>query len=210
MSYKDLTGNRYGRLVVVSEAEYKKPYRMWNCVCDCGNTTVVRGTSLTSGHTTSCGCFQRDCASSANTKHGMYKHRLYRIYGHMVRRCCDEREAGYKNYGGRGIRVCDGWKNSFEKFAEWAYDNGYQDDLTIDRIDVNGNYEPSNCRWVTQKVQANNTRRNRMLEFNGETHTMGQWADILGLSYNLVDSRIFRGWDVERALTEPPHENMMR
>lgn len=123
----------------------------------------------------------------------------------MINRCSSVGWKSYKNYGGRGIQVCPEWKASFEVFRDWALANGYQDDLTLDRKDVNGNYEPSNCRWATKKQQANNTRKSLYLEFNGEVKTAKEWADELGLNYNTLYSRITtKGWSVEKALTTPP------
>ena len=123
----------------------------------------------------------------------------------MINRCTCECWRDYKNYGGRGITVCPEWKESFESFRDWALANGYQDNLTLDRIEVNGNYEPSNCRWATVKQQANNTRSSRYLEFNGEVKTVKEWADELGLNYRTLYSRITtKGWSIEKALTTPP------
>lgn len=127
----------------------------------------------------------------------------------MLARCEDQNVREYKNYGARGISVCGEWHN-YESFKTWALNNGYEKTLTLDRIDVNGNYNRDNCRWVTQKVQANNTRTNRMLTYNGETHTMAEWAEIMGMPYQRLNYRIFKGWPVERALTEPVHESAVR
>lgn len=206
----DLTGKQFGYLTVVKRAPNHGNYAMWECACKCGNTTIVRTSSLKNGHTKSCGCLNKEIVRETFTKHGLYQHRIYSIYQHMIERCYHENVHEYKNYGQRGITVCDSWRNSFEAFSEWAFSNGYSDELTLDRIDVNGNYCPENCRWTTTKIQGNNRRNNRILEFNGESHTMSEWADKLGFSYNLVDSRIFRGWSVERTLTTPCLVNYRR
>lgn len=208
--FQDLTGMRFGRLRVIKRDVNKGNYAMWRCVCDCGNQIVVRTSSLKNGHTQSCGCYHKDIASGSNTKHGLYKHRLYRIYQHMISRCTNCKENGYKNYGGRGIKVCDEWLKDFQSFAKWSMLNGYSDGLTLDRIDVNSDYSPLNCRWCTPKVQANNTRKNRILEYRGERHTMSEWSDILQMPYNLINSRIFRGWSVEKALTTPLNKSYQR
>ena len=200
---EDLTGKKFGRLTVMSRAKNCKNYAMWNCRCDCGNEIAVRTSSLKSGHTKSCGCYHRDVVSKANTTHGHSNSRLYRIYQHMIRRCSDEKENGYENYGGRGISVCKTWREDFEQFYSWAMNNGYEDSLSIDRIDVNGDYEPSNCRWATSKEQANNQRSNRILNYNGKDYTMSELADKFQISYNVLDSRIYRGWDIKTAVETP-------
>lgn len=120
------------------------------------------------------------------------KLRLYRIWTDMKRRCYDESHSEYKNYGGRGIEICQEWKNSFEAFRNWATENGYTDELTIDRIDVNGNYEPSNCRWATVKEQANNMRTNTKVTYKGETKTLAQWAESFGINYNTLITRLYQ------------------
>ena len=197
----DLVGQRFGRLTVIEQAginKYKKA--LFSCICDCGKCCEVIGSKLVSGHTKSCGCLQKEKASKRMTTHGNSMTRLAGIWYGMRKRCGDPNS---KEYGGRGIKICDEWLNSFQAFYEWAMENGYSNDLTIDRIDVNGNYEPSNCRWTTSKVQNNNRSNNRFMTFNGETHTMAEWADITGIKYQVLASRILNhGWTVERALTQ--------
>lgn len=210
----DLTGQRFGRLLVVEKDEPfitksgQKQVR-WLCQCDCGNTTSVSTAYLRNGKTKSCGCLQRDRAKEANTKHGDYKNRLYLIYKKMINRCTDEKTPCYKNYGGRGITVCDEWKNDYLAFKEWALSHGYSDDLSIDRIDVNGNYEPDNCRWADDFIQNNNTRRNVNITFNGETHSLSVWGRIKpnGLGYDTLRSRLRDGWSIEKAFTTPKITN---
>lgn len=163
---------------------------MWACKCDCGNTCIVAGSSLRRGHTQSCGCYHRERAGAANVTHGMYSTRLYRIWQHMKARCGDLSGKHYPNYGDRGIEVCTEWINSFELFCEWALANGYSESLTIDRIDPNGNYEPSNCRWLTMKGQGNNKRNNVYVTINGKTQTMMQWSEELHIRYRTVRYRI--------------------
>jgi len=131
------------------------------------------------------------------------KTRLYRIWTNMKSRCANPNVAAFKNYGGRGITVCAEWRDSFEAFQDWATSSGYRDDLTLDRVNNNGNYEPSNCQWEDRVAQGNNSRRNRLIEHNGETHTISEWSRITGLSRDTIRLRIDRrGWDVGRALTE--------
>lgn len=118
----------------------------------------------------------------------------------MKKRCYNLKYKRYNDYGGRGIKICNEWLNDFKVFYDWAMQNGYKDNLTIDRIDVNGNYEPSNCRWANIKTQANNKRNNRIIEYKGEFHTMSEWANIYNINYKLLHSRLKKGWNIEKAL----------
>lgn len=159
MNTKKMLGKRFGRLTVIAEApERKCGQSCWVCQCDCGNITApILGSNLRRGHTKSCGCLK--------TKHGKYNSRLYAVWHGMKKRCYCKTDHAFKNYGGRGIKVFDEWKESFSEFEKWAFSNGYdetakQGKCTLDRIDVNGNYEPSNCRWVDMKAQQNNRRNN--------------------------------------------------
>lgn len=128
--------------------------------------------------------------------------RLYTIWNSIKQRCYTKSCTSYKRYGARGISMCDEWKNNYMEFYNWAIQNGYSDNLTIDRIDTNGNYEPSNCRWATYKEQANNTRKIKRYTFNGETHTPREWEEIVGIRWQTIRYRIkILGWSVEKALT---------
>ena len=129
--------------------------------------------------------------------------RLHRIYHQIKRRCYNTRTQRYKDYGGRGITMCDEWLENYDNFIDWALSNGYDETLTIDRIDNDGNYEPSNCRWITKKAQNRNKRTNVMVEYNGEMKCLRDWCDELNLPYDATHNRITKGWDVERAFTEP-------
>lgn len=204
MRFCDLTGKRYGRLTVIKRVYKegdKKTY--WMCKCDCGNETVVLASNLKRGHTTSCGCLKIERTKETNSTHGLSRTRIYHIYKNMKDRTTNDHNIGYKNYGGRSIKICDEWLNDFEKFYNWSMENGYKDGLTIDRINVNGNYEPSNCRWVTMKVQSNNRRNNHNITYNGETHTLSQWSERLGINCSTLSDRINRDhWPIERAFTK--------
>ena len=202
--FVDLTGKRFGKLIVIKRADdYVSPSGYvavnWLCQCDCGEQTVVRGCNLKSGSSTSCGCER--IVHPNRLRHGDTRTRLHSIWKGMRRRCYDQNDINYKDYGARGITVCSAW-HEYESFKDWALSNGYHDSLTIDRIDNNGNYSPDNCRWTDKITQANNTRGNHMLEYNGETHTMAEWSRISGVPYHRLKDRINKlGWDIERALT---------
>lgn len=204
--FRNLTGQRFGRLTVIErDCGVIGANAYWICKCDCGGYSVVRGSHLTSGRTKSCGCLEKENLKRIGkaSKHGKRKERIYSTWCKMKERCCTETSSSYSNYGGRGISVCGEWKNNFQTFYDWAMANGYSDDLTIDRIDVNGNYEPSNCRWVTHKEQANNTRKNRFITHNGETHTLAEWADASGLKYDTFYRRLKEGWSMDEIINTP-------
>ena len=136
----------------------------------------------------------------AKTVHGMCFTRLYQIWNGMKQRCQNPKTINYKGYGGKGISVCEEWNNSFTAFYEWSMQNGYNDNLTIDRKDNNGNYEPANCRWATNKEQQNNTSYTRLYTYNGETLSIMQWAEKTGIHPNMLYKRLYRGWNIEKAL----------
>ena len=201
----DLTGQRFGRLLVV-QRDYSRERVHWICHCDCGKTKSVSAACLRSGSTRSCGCLHDEVSRKRNKwkKHGGSDTRLYHVWQSMKDRCYNENTAKYPNYGGRGIVVCDEWKNDFGAFQDWALPHGYNDGLTIDRIDANGPYSPDNCRWATQKEQQNNRTNNHLLTYNGKTQTLTQWAAETGINEMALSSRINKlHWSTERALTEP-------
>lgn len=195
-------GKKYNHLTALSFSHIdSKGYQMWLCECDCKNHTkkLIRASYLVSGHTKSCGC-QKNI--KPNLRHGMCNDRIYNIHQKMISRCYKTNEKSYKHYGGRGIEVCDEWRNSFILFADWARNNGYKDNLTLDRIDVNGDYTPENCRWVDIKTQQNNRRNNHVIPFHGEIHTISEWGEITGIGQANISARLKLGWEAEKALTE--------
>ena len=154
----NLIGNQFGKLTVIKYAGTKNNRTAWLCKCECGNYTTVIGKNLKNGNTKSCGCLHVENARKLFTKHGKSHTRVYHIYSNILKRCTNTSNKDYKYYGGRGIAVCDEWKDNFQAFYDWSMSNGYKDNLTIDRINNDGNYEPSNCRWTTMKQQARNKR----------------------------------------------------
>ena len=205
MKQLNLTGKRFGKLVVIKTAgKTKNGAYLWQCKCDCGNEIIANVGNLKNGHTKSCGCLRVDRCKTNFTKHGLEHTRLYGIWSDMRLRCYDEKNIAYHRYGGRGITICDEWKNDVKAFYDWATANGYKDSLTIDRIDNDGNYCPENCRWATVKEQASNRRSNILVTHNGKTQTMKKWANEVGTPYKVVWARMQKlGWSAERALTEP-------
>lgn len=245
---KDLTGQRFGKLIVIKEAYHKNNKIYWECKCDCGNATIVSTSLLTSGKTSSCGCakkkidltgkkfgrwtvlersktnnqcwkcrcecgvekdvyqsalingkskscgcYNKELVSIRAHKHGMSHDRIYNIYYNIKNRCNNPNDGRYKDYGGRGIKVCDDWENSFNSFYEWAIKNGYQNNLTIDRVDNNGDYCPENCRWATAEQQSNNKRKTVFLEFGGVKQSLKQWTDFMEWKYSKYYARTRRG-----------------
>lgn len=211
--YKPLkVGQKFGRLTVLG-LHHVLPYKRKNgiienrecylCKCDCGKEIVTLKNSLRTGNTKSCGCLSAEKASifckSTKKTHGLTKSRIYGVWSALKRRCYYKKDNRYYCYGGRGISVCEEWKNNFMAFYNWAISNGYRVGLTIDRINVNGNYEPSNCRWITKKEQNLNRRTNRIIEYKGERHCVTEWADIMGLDSKKFYYRITHGYSFEDA-----------
>ena len=192
---KDITAKKFGRLTALYKLHNCSKKRVhYLCICDCGNFTEVASNNLTNGKIKSCGCLRGKNHHKCDT-------RLYRIYYNMKNRCYNKDLPQYKDWGGRGITLCDEWLNDFMAFYNWAIENGYNDSLSIDRVDNDGNYEPLNCRWVTSKQQSRNTRRNNNITINGEMHCLSEWCEILNLNYSNVLSRIYKlNWSIEEAL----------
>ena len=202
MSLNDLAGRKFGRLSVLAKSE--RPC-YFVCKCDCGKIKEVRRDHLLTGKTKSCGCWKKDHHPWIyKGKPG--RKRLNRIYSNMIFRCYDSRSDGYGRYGARGITVCDEWRESFNNFAEWSYANGYAENLTIDRIDNDKGYSPSNCRWITSSEQNNNKRTNVYLIIDGERYTVTQAARSVGLSKNKVFGWLYRGDSKEEVIQRLQNE----
>ena len=207
---EDLTGKIFGRLTVLYQVEDHicpsgRHHAQWLCQCSCGSDPiVVIGDSLKYGnHTRSCGCLDMETKASRAIKHGDSYTKLYNLYTSMIERCCNVNDKRYDDYGGRGIEVCQEWRLNYKNFKIWAMKSGYKEGLSLDRENNDKGYCPDNCRWVTQKIQANNTRRNRVIEYNGIKKTIAEWADIVGMTYSALYGRLRRGWSIADALTKP-------
>ena len=192
-------GEKYGRLTVL---ENHHPKYEIICKCDCGVIKAFVPHDVFCGKTQSCGCLHKEMVKNMKYKHGESHTRLYKIWRSMLNRCQDKKAVGYFHYGGRGIIVCEEWQD-YMTFKQWALANDYDKDLTIDRINPNGNYEPGNCRWVTWKVQANNKRNTTWLTLGKKTHSIHEWSDILNIHVNTLRWRKEHGWSDEEALTIP-------
>lgn len=205
-------GKKFGHLTILGLCpELKRPpqYREYcKVLCDCGRIKNVILSCVLRGGTTSCGCLQKEIASKKSFKHGDSKSRprLYRIWENLNSRCNYSNNTYYKNYGGRGIKVCSEWRN-YENFRSWALSHGYEGYLTIDRIDVNGNYCPENCRWTTAKEQSRNKTTNHLLTLGGKTQCIVSWCEELRLNPNTLHKRLKLGWSVEKALLTPVKTN---
>lgn len=201
---EDLTGRRFGRWTVIAPAQRRNRAMFWECRCDCGTVRDVRENNLKQGISKSCGCLARSNTVNRETTHGQSKTRLYKIWKGMRKRCNNPNDTVYEFYGGRGIMVCDEWED-FEAFYKWSYENGYDDTATghecsIDRIDSNGPYAPWNCRRADNDTQHTNTRRNKHITIDGETHILRDWSRISGVSIPTIIRRLQSGWDTKDAI----------
>ena len=192
-----LVNCKFNMLTILS---YKKKGKNNNnyfvCKCDCGNITEIRANHLLNDNQYSCGCIRKKYQDS------IIGTAIYNTWNRMLHRCYDTKNHKFKRYGQRGIKVCDEWKNNYNNFYNWAINNGFQIGLSIDRINNDGNYEPSNCQWATRKQQMNNTSRNRLLTFNNETHTLSEWSELLNIKYGTICSRLHRGKLISEVLTK--------
>lgn len=191
----DITGKTFGRLTVLGLDHITDRGRTyWLCECGCENKThvVVRRDGLISGNTLSCGCLHSEELTNRLTKHGMSQSRIYKTWVGVQQRCNNERNPRFDDYGGRGITLCDEW-STFENFRDWALNNGYSDELSIDRIENDKGYSPDNCRWADSVTQQNNTRKNHHFTYGGETKTIAEWSRCLCVPYSTLWYRIDRG-----------------
>lgn len=197
--FQNLSGMKFNKLTILSRAETHNKHTFWLCQCECGNQKIIDGSALKSGNTQSCGCLSKSNAE----KHGISKTRIYRILEGMKSRCYDKNCPRYCYYGGKGVTVCDEWLKSPLKFYEWALNNGYKNNLTIERIDVGGNYSPDNCRWATHREQCNNRTTNRWIEYNSQKYTIAQLSEKYKIPYSTLRARLDRGWTLDEALFTP-------
>ena len=197
----DLTGQQFGKLTVINQAPSNKHGQArWNCQCECGKKIIVSGYILRQRKQCSCS----DCYHKSRITHDLSDHPLYKTWQNMKNRCYLTTHPSYKGYGARGITVCEDWRVDFVTFYEWSISNGWGEGLSIDRIDVNGNYEPSNCRWVDDSVQANNKRKTLKFNYNGQLRTITELAEIANMPrYNIYNRLIRYGWSVERTMSTP-------
>jgi hypothetical protein len=202
-----LAGQRFGRLLALEEhgQDGRRAY-YWRCVCDCGQTSIVRGSQLKTGAIQSCGCARVEASARLRT-HGMTGTPLYLRWRAMLARTGYSRHPSFPNYGGRGIAVCERWK-SFENFAA---DMGptFSPELSLDRRDSNGDYSPENCHWATSDQQGRNRRNNHVIAWQSRSLTVADWAKLLGLLPSTIHHRLRRGWSVDRALTEGANPDVL-
>ena len=200
MKANNLTGQKFGLLTAVARSENTNAGRaQWECTCECGNQVIVSAANLRAGNVKSCGCLRRNRLKT----HGEEGSRLNRIWKRMKTRCNNPNTKDYPNYGARGISVCKEWSESFENFRDWAMTNGYQEHLTIERRDANGNYCPENCCWITKAEQSKNRRCLHYITANGEKHTIAEWERITGIQNQTIHKRIRDGWSEEAAVLTP-------
>ena len=206
----DIVGKKFGRLTVLNYDNSKPKsakggfYHYYICLCECGRTTQVERSHLLTKHTKSCGCLSFETKSILHKKHGLRKTRINNIWRGMKQRCYNPKRDNYSKQGGLGITICKEWLNDFEAFYNWSITNGYTDNLTIDRINVNGNYEPSNCRWVDKIKQANNKNNIPLYEYNGLKLSIAEWSKVLNINSETLRERIKRGWTIEKTFSTIP------
>lgn len=194
----NLLGEKFGRLLVVERTNNDAAGRtQWLCECDCGTLKTVRGKDLRQGKVVSCGCWKNELIKERRRTHGLSKSRLHKIWGGMKKRCYCKTSKSFRDYGERGIVVCDEWRKDFASFYGWAINNGYSSELTIERIDNDKDYGPDNCRWASKEEQSNNKRTSHFVERNGERRTIAEWSKMLGIKQHTIIGRIRNGWNVD-------------
>ena len=195
----DLTNQKFGKLTVLEYSHTKNEKKYWKCQCDCGNIVFVCTCNLRNGHSKSCGC---ENSGRFKKTHGKRQTRLYRIWAGIKRRCLTDTNVS-KWYKDKGITICNEWRDNFECFYNWAINNGYNDNLTIDRINPNMDYYPENCRWIPLAEQAKNTTQNNLITYNGKTMILADWARTFNIKRATISARLERGWTIDEALTKP-------
>ena len=201
---------RFGNLTVIKEdGRDSSGCVIWLCKCDCGNDFRTTSTYLRRGFSTSCGCKTQEKSRESHKTHGLSDNKLYQVWKNMKARCDNPNSREYHNYGGRNIKVCQEWKDNFQAFYDWAIQSGYDftaafGECTLDRINVNEDYYPQNCRWITNKKQQNNKRDNTYIEYDGKTKTLAEWSEITGINYSTLTYRIKKShWSIQKALETP-------
>jgi hypothetical protein len=189
---EDLTGQKINRWTILEKTFKKGNIQYYKCRCDCGTLRDVGGSYIRRGKSLSCGCYQIEISKAINTTHGKHGTLLYRRWGGIKNRCFNKKDKDYKNYGGRGIVMCNEWLN-FETFEKWAIENGFKKELSIDRIDNEDGYNPNNCRWANSKTQANNNRNNHRVKINGKKYTITECAKIANISPTSILRRLKKG-----------------
>ena len=205
-TFVDLTGQKFNKLTVIERAEdHEQPggqrKTMWRCRCDCGNETIVTAYDLFHGHTKSCGCILEEYHENSRNRDPI-RSRIYAIYYGMRYRCYSKNCSRYKNYGERGIKICKEWMEDYDSFEKWALENGYKDGLSIERIDVNGDYCPENCTWVSLKEQSRNKCNTVRINVNGNKYTIIELSELTGLSYGKIYYRYSNGWSGEEIMND--------
>ena len=199
-NFKDMTGYVFNGCKVLERHGTDKRRATWKCICFCGKEFVNIGSNIRTGHVKSCGCLRGKTTKKRNTKHNKSRTRIYHIWSGMKSRCNNPKNPVFNRYGGRGITICDEWEKSFENFWKWAEENGYSEELTIDRINNDGNYEPSNCRWANYSLQGRNKRNNVLSEYRGKMRTRSEISELTGLSYGTIRRREESGIDYDAPL----------
>jgi len=201
MQMKNEIGNTHGRLTVFARAESNNSAAMWKCKCSCGNTTIVRGADLRNKKIKSCGCLKNETTSIIFKTHGLSNIKLYDVWIKMKSRCKNKNDKDYSNYGGRGIKVIDSWENNFKNFYEWSIKNGYKEKLTIERIDVNGNYDPENCTFIKNELQSLNRRNTKKYTYKNETKDTRYFSEKYNINYYTLRTRLIKyNWCIEKAI----------
>lgn len=208
---KDITGQKFGRLTVIKRVgRNKQRQATWLCQCECANQITAVGCYLRSKRVMSCGCLRKDNLLKSITKHNKSRDKIYKVFTGMKARCYNKNSIEYKNYGARGIKICEEWLNNFLNFYDWAIANGYDENTehgkcTIDRIDVNGDYCPNNCRFVSNLIQQRNKRNNRFIEYKGIKLCVADWEKRLNFSQGTIKTRIKNGWSIKQIIETPIH-----